>query len=182
MKKMIKYFMVCLLALSACGRDRIYQGKTVRVPKGVTFFEKTNKTPPMLQEDAKPRQLEWKAPDSWESNPASGIRLAWFRLPGGGECSIVSLSGEGGGSAANLNMWRSQIELEPIDENTALKSYKKSDSGFLWTLIVNDKSNKGILAAIIPFDDSTVFVKCSAMKEELLKEQDNFLLLAESIK
>ena len=63
--------------------------------------------------------LLWKAPEGWTEFPGTGMRVASFRVPAeGGQCdlSIVALPGPAGGLAANINRWRGQIGLEPLDD------------------------------------------------------------------
>ena len=54
------------------------------------------------------------------------MRLASFKAtaPNGKETdvSIVSLPGIAGGDLANVNRWRGQVQLGPIDEDTLAKS------------------------------------------------------------
>ena len=63
---------------------------------------------------------------SWQEKPLSPMRLASFKAtaPNGKETdvSIVSLPGIAGGDLANVNRWRGQVQLGPIDEDTLAKS------------------------------------------------------------
>lgn len=82
----------------------------------------------------------WDVPQGWQEKPASGMRLASFGTPKGGEVSIVALPGEAGGDLANVNRWRGQLGLEPIDES-ALQSAAKSMSSPAGAILVVDFSS-----------------------------------------
>lgn len=60
----------------------------------------------------------WETPEGWEELPATQMRLANFRVAGdpNAECYLSVLGGEGGGLLANINRWRKQMDLEPMDE------------------------------------------------------------------
>jgi hypothetical protein len=60
----------------------------------------------------------WQPPTDWKPLPASGLRLASFRVQGeSGEIadiSVVTFGGSGGDELANINRWRGQLKLEPV--------------------------------------------------------------------
>ena len=63
--------------------------------------------------------LSWKTPSSWKEKGASGMRLASFEIlgeKGKADCSLVMLQGDGGGILPNINRWRRQMGISPIDE------------------------------------------------------------------
>ena len=64
--------------------------------------------------------LVWTAPASWQSRPASAMRKATFIIPGASaaeqaELAVTAFPGDVGGNLANVNRWRGQIQLPPID-------------------------------------------------------------------
>jgi hypothetical protein len=64
--------------------------------------------------------LSWKTPEGWEEVAPGEMRLASFRLKGDGgkqaDVSIVPLPGLAGGDVGNVNRWRGQVGLPPVDE------------------------------------------------------------------
>lgn len=64
---------------------------------------------------ASPR-VTYTTPEGWEEQPAGGMRLASFTIGDGGECTVIRLSQTGGGLAANVNRWRAQMNMDPLDE------------------------------------------------------------------
>ena len=82
-------------------------------------------TPPPI-EPAQGAPLQYTLPPNWQEKPLSPMRLASFKAtaPNGKETdvSVVSLPGMAGGDLANVNRWRGQVKLGPIDEDTLAKS------------------------------------------------------------
>ena len=61
----------------------------------------------------------WTVPASWQSVTPSQFLLAQFLIQGNGakaEVNVSQLAGEGGGLLANLNRWRRQLGLPPVDQ------------------------------------------------------------------
>ncbi|HNR32703.1 MAG TPA: hypothetical protein PKI11_17565 [Candidatus Hydrogenedentes bacterium] len=63
-------------------------------------------------------RYEWETPEGWEELPTTSMRLANIRVAGdpSAECYLSVLAGDGGGLLANINRWRAQMDLEPIDD------------------------------------------------------------------
>jgi hypothetical protein len=68
-------------------------------------------------------KLAWTLPKGWTETKGSGMRYATLQpsVKGKTEVSIVMLSGTVGGELANVNRWRGQIGLDPVDEAALLK-------------------------------------------------------------
>ncbi len=68
---------------------------------------------------ARPSGLRWTAPAGWKELAGSGMRVASFELPktaGKAEVTVVALPGDVGGELANVNRWRGQLALPPIEQ------------------------------------------------------------------
>jgi hypothetical protein len=65
--------------------------------------------------------VQWTLPNGWRQLPSDGIRLGNFLVPGkdGGQAAvaITSFPGEVGTELANVNRWRQQLDLAPVEEN-----------------------------------------------------------------
>jgi hypothetical protein len=74
----------------------------------------------MPPQDAGAPQIKWKTPEGWTEVPPSSMRYASFSAPAvnGGklDISIVTFPGGGGSDADNVNRWRGQIGLAPVDD------------------------------------------------------------------
>lgn len=57
----------------------------------------------------------WTLPAGWREQPPRPMRVASFAVDKA-ECYIAVLEGDGGGRAANINRWRRQMGLEPLDD------------------------------------------------------------------
>jgi hypothetical protein len=84
-----------------------------------------NKSPstaamPVAPQDSSAPQIKWKTPEGWTEIPPSSMRYASFNLSGQDnakiDISIVTFPGEGGSNADNVNRWRRQIGLAPLDD------------------------------------------------------------------
>lgn len=61
----------------------------------------------------------WTVPAGWQSLPPSQFLLAQYLIQDAGvraEVNVSELAGEGGGLLANLNRWRRQLGLPPVDQ------------------------------------------------------------------
>jgi hypothetical protein len=68
-------------------------------------------------------QIQWDIPPGWSSAPASAMRYASFAAESNGEkagISVVTFPGDGGSDADNVNRWRQQIGLGPVESVDAL--------------------------------------------------------------
>ena len=134
--------------------------------------------------------LTWSAPSHWKAKPASAMRKVSFTVIGdGGEAdlSITAFPGDVGGDLANLNRWRGQINLPPIqpsDFETAVQRLEKN--GLRMTVV--DIAGEGagaqrILGAMIPLGGSTWFVKLGPGPAGLIaKEKPAFLAFLDTVK
>src|SRR5882724_4414392 len=63
--------------------------------------------------------LAWTAPANWTVKPASAMRKGSYRVPGpdgtDADLSITAFPGDVGGRLANVNRWRGQLELPPLN-------------------------------------------------------------------
>ena len=128
--------------------------------------------PPPRRRSRRPRAapLQYTLPPGWQEKPLSPMRLASFKAiaPNGKETdvSVVSLPGIAGGDLANVNRWRGQVQLAPIDEDTLAKSAEHVSANghdFLVVDLVSDAPIDGekqrILAAILDENERAWFIK-----------------------
>ena len=75
---------------------------------------------PVAPQDSSAPQIKWKTPEGWTEVPPSSMRYASFSVSGeeGGkiDISVVTFPGEGGSNADNVNRWRQQIGLAPLND------------------------------------------------------------------
>lgn len=70
--------------------------------------------------NAKP-SFVWEMPEGWMELPPRQFRDINLQVGGHAEldCYMTTLSGDGGGLAANVNRWRGQVGLDPISDAAA---------------------------------------------------------------
>src|SRR6266436_4673201 len=132
-------------------------------------------------------QIKWEAPEGWTKVPPSSMRYASFSAPAeeGGkiDISIVTFPGDGGSDADNVNRWRGQIGLAPIDANTVtsqIAPLKTEDTTFSTTDIASDKTRT--IAAWTRRDGRVWFFKATGPNTAVGKEKPNFVKFIESIR
>ena len=141
-------------------------------------------TPPPI-EAAQGGPLQYTLPESWQEKPPSPMRLASFKAtaPNGKETdvSIVALPGIAGGDLANVNRWRGQLQLGPIDEDTLAKSAERvtvNGHDYLVVNLVSDVPLEGekrrILAAILDENDRAWFIKMTGEDAAVASQKGAF--------
>lgn len=131
--------------------------------------------------------LEWDTPEGWAEAPSSAMRVANFTIPSvpGAECYLTVLPGDGGGVLANVNRWRGQMSLEPIDQ-AALDAlprkpmlggeavYTVLDGTFGGMRGDQQSENYRMLGAAIVSDGFSYFVKLTGPADALATQEANF--------
>lgn len=100
---------IFLILLAACREEPIVRVKTPKEPAGALAG--------VAPATASPRGPRWKTPKGWKERGADGMRAATLLPPGGGvEVTVIALPGDVGGELANVNRWRGQIGLIPLED------------------------------------------------------------------
>jgi len=134
-------------------------------------------------------ELTWTAPASWSTKPLGQMRKGSYAIKGaqGGESdlSIFVFPGAAGGLIDNINRWRGQIGLAPIDkallaDNT---STLRADSGI--EMIVVDMTGKGderIIGSLLVQGSQSWFFKLKGPAPLLASQKDEFLAFLKTVK
>lgn len=104
----------CLLLLATlfagCGRAQI---NVYQVPKTKVARENP------VAESVPGREADWVTPLGWQELPGDGMRLATFKFTGNEDqklqVTVVPIAGTAGTLPDNVNRWRSQISLAPLE-------------------------------------------------------------------
>jgi hypothetical protein len=187
------------LLLAGCRQDEVTH---YRVPKGAPSPQQAAAVPasaPLasagapgaLPPPASPPAggaLEWTLPKGWTQAVAGGMRYATLTPPGGGkiDVSVVVLPGAAGGELANVNRWRGQIGLAPLDE-AALIAARRPLSTKAGRLAVYDFSSDGagggrMVAALVEVGGNTWFLKMTGDAAPVAGARPAFLSLLESLR
>jgi hypothetical protein len=141
----------------------------------------------MPPQDAGAPQIKWKTPEGWAEAPPSAMRYASFSAPAENgdkiDISVVTFPGEGGSDPDNVNRWRAQIGLPPLDQNAVtsqIAPLKTADATFSTTDIVGTKART--IAAWTHHDGRVWFFKATGPSAAVEKEKPNFVKFIESVR
>lgn len=136
------------------------------------------------------RDLNWTKPDSWTEKAATSFRLASYTAGGEGEravdVSVTAFPDRAGGLLANINRWRGQIELPPVDD-TGLQDLVTEimiadHPGWVVDLTgpANDGEPSRIIGAIVSVAGKTWFFKMTGPADAVESELAAFREMAAS--
>ena len=156
---------------------------------------KTNAPTPPPIEPAQGAPLQFAAPPGWHEKPLSTMRLASFDAPGPNgkkaDVSVVALPGMAGGELANVNRWRDQMKLGPIDEGALQQQAEHLKANGHDYLLVNIPSEAAvgnpptkqrIIAAILNENDRAWFIKMTGDDAAVAANQEAFADFVRSLK
>lgn len=151
-------------------------------------------TPPPI-EPAQGPPLQYTLPPGWQEKPLSTMRLASFNAPGpngkSADVSVVSLSGMAGGDLANVNRWRDQVKLGPIDENALQQEAEHLKANGHDYLVVDLASGapigdppekQRIIAAILDENERSWFIKMTGEETAVAAQKNAFTDFLRSLK
>lgn len=188
------------LSLAGCQRDDVIHA---RVPKAATAEAGAAQPPAGMQAMPPPGMtgdvpappaptgssaLKWKLPKGWTQSLAGGIRYATLKAPAAGrvDVSVVVLPGSAGGELANVNRWRGQIGLAPIDE-PALATARKTIQTPAGTVSVYDFTGEGkaktrMVAGLLSADGNSWFIKMVGDADPVGASRSDFIHLLETLR
>lgn len=123
----------------------------------------------------------YDVPAGWEPAPAAPPRLLSLRA-GTGELSVTRFPGDVGGALPNLNRWRGQVGLAPLDAlppDAFQPLLVGGLSGQLLELVGQDRAQ---LVALVPRAGETWFFKLSADPAGVSAERARFQSFLESVR
>jgi hypothetical protein len=130
----------------------------------------------------------WSAPTNWAVSPPSAMVVKSFSITAAnGQTAKVAVSafpGDVGGTFANVNRWRAQIGLPPMDES-ALGTVTQTITvaGGNATLVdINNPAgpNFRLVAAIVPQGTNTWFYKLMGNNDLVSQEKAPFVKFVQS--
>ena len=132
--------------------------------------------------------LKWTLPKGWSEGQGGGMRYATLKPSGSGkvELSVVVLPGPAGGELNNVNRWRGQIGLLPID-NAALDAARKTVKTKVGPVSVFDFTSEGqiksrmVTGLTTAADGNTWFLKLTGDADPVGKAKPEFMKLLETL-
>ncbi len=143
--------------------------------------------PPPPKPDAR-ASLKWTLPTGWTQEEGGGMRFATIKAPATGklEISVVVLPGTAGGELANVNRWRSQLGLPPVDE-AGMATFRKqiqtkAGQVSVYDIVGDGTANSRMIAGLLlAADGSTWFIKMVGDAAPVAAAQADFVHLLETI-
>lgn len=133
--------------------------------------------------------VAWALPKGWVSTGGTGLRAATLKPAADSsvEVSVIALSGTAGGELANVNRWRGQIGLPPVDEKAlaGMRQTLKAPGGpvTVFDLAAPSPSKTRMVVGtfLLPSGDSWFF-KLNGDADPVGKAKPQFLTLLETIR
>ena len=136
--------------------------------------------------------LSWTAPAAWQTRPASAMRKATFIITGASadeqaELAVTAFPGDVGGLLANVNRWRGQLQLPPVDAAALHSTLTHLDINTLHVELVElvgpeAPDRKRVLGAIVPVKGSTWFFKLTGPDAFVAGKKADFLGFLQTLK
>ena len=133
-------------------------------------------------------ELTCTIPEGWLVSNGSTMRLASYNVPfngGIGDLSVIRLGGDAGGIVANVNRWRGQLNLPPMDQDkisNITNIANENKSKYRWFKIINETApSSAFLCAILPENNTTLFIKLNIPISAIEEIENQFLEFCSSI-
>ena len=104
------------------------------------------------------------------------------------DVSVIAFPGEAGGLISNINRWRGQLQLAPLDEDQLAQRTQRTEVDHVPTYLVDFQTAENapkpsrILGAVFQSADRTWFVKMTGPPELLERQHQNFLDFVKSFR
>jgi hypothetical protein len=177
--------LMAALALAGCDRDQVKvqqvpkDGQTAAMSPGMNSQMPANPHAGMDMTGmggmgAAQPQVKWTLPAGWKEKPAGDMRAGSFEAGKEGQTadvSIIPLQMPGGAKMEldNYNLWRSSLELPPVDKVESQPVAIGSDQGKLYD-VSDSKSPEHILAAVLDKNGVSWYFKMKG-QDAVVKEQ-----------
>jgi hypothetical protein len=138
---------------------------------------------PMAFQSERGASLVWTAPDDWKVQTGNAMRKGSYSVGNGAEVAITAFPGDVGGALANINLWREQAGLDPVDEAGLAKVTTSFDSNGLHFLVLDATAGpRPIVAVIVPWGGGTWFFKLQGAAEGVTPAKPAFLSFLRTVK
>jgi hypothetical protein len=138
------------------------------------------------QSDTAVPQIKWDVPGEWSAGAPSSMRYASFTAGQEKEkadISVITFAGDGGSDLDNINRWRQQIGLPPIDNaalNTAISPLTVRDLSF--STVDLPGATTRTVACWTRHDGRVWFFKLTGPKETVEREKPKFVNFIQSVR
>jgi hypothetical protein len=127
--------------------------------------------------------LLWTAPAAWKIQIGRAMRKASFATPGGADVAVTAFPGDVGGVLANVNRWRGQAGLEPVDASGLDQATSAFESNGLHFVVADDSAGPTpIIAALVPWNGGTWFFKLTGPSGAVIGAKPEFLSFLKTVR
>ncbi|HSY54609.1 MAG TPA: hypothetical protein VK785_09190 [Opitutaceae bacterium] len=133
--------------------------------------------------------IHWQKPAGWQEQPLDGVRVGSFLVSGAdgtkADLSVTTFPGDVGGDLANVNRWRGQLSLGPIDNDTLAQTVQTIDAPAGKILLVDlagaAKKPARLLGAWLKQPGRTWFFKLMGDDALVSAQRDAFVAFLQSV-
>ena len=136
---------------------------------------------------------DWQVPAGWQEVAAGGFLVAKFMVPGPDNAQAavnVSMSqGDGGGLAGNVNRWRGQLGLNPLQGADLAQAISEVDTagGKASVVDFNGKDARSgqtarLVGAVVSQGNRTWFYKLMGNEQVVGSQKDTFTKFIQTAK
>lgn len=167
--------LLCVAAVSlSCNEEKIRTYRVASDDGASETIETPAQDPTPTAQPTTAGSLRWQALEGWKEETPRQFQTALYTLSPAVNVAVSSLPGEAGGESANVNRWRSQVGLDPLDDVGGKILGVEGDAlSAKWFEIIGD--SESILAAIISLPTETWFFKLNAPTTEVEARREEFM-------
>jgi len=134
--------------------------------------------------------ITWTKPGTWHREPDPGMfALAAFNVVddfGASRVTVTQLAGDAGGALPNINRWRGQVNLPPVeslDQQDRAQIEVGDATGAFMDLYNPDAEGNPprILVVLLPRGEHTWFLKMTGTRRVVDAHRESFLAFIKSI-
>jgi hypothetical protein len=173
------------LSLLSCNNDKI---EVYKIPKEGVNVAMQSGSAGLVPQSGRPPQ--WTKPEGWNEQPLSEMRLGSFKVDGpdgaSADVSVIAFPGEAGGLISNINRWRGQLQLAPLDEEHLSPLIQRTEVDNVPTYLVDFQTAENapkpsrILGGVLQTADQAWFVKMTGPPELIESQREKFLSFVQS--
>jgi hypothetical protein len=141
----------------------------------------------MRGEAPEPPSVKFTLPEGWKETPPGQFQISRFVVGDPKDPVEISISSAGGDMSANINRWRGQVGLEPVDQQaiaSALSPTEVFDLKAVQIDIIGPPGEKqqAILGVIAPSGRTNWFIKLKGPAKPALEQKKKFEEFVKSLK
>jgi hypothetical protein len=138
-----------------------------------------------------PSRPQYDTPEGWKEIPdPKGVRIALFEVADGVvEAGITMFPGAAGGLLANINRWRGQLQLKPIDEQqlgNEVRPLEVAGSAASYVDLTGPKAPgrppQRLLGVVLPRGEQTWFFTMKGPADLVEKQKPSFEAFLKSVR